>query len=143
MNKAHVLIVDDDRHFLERLGERLESYGFMISTANHGRDALRMAGDTDFDAVVLDVQMPDMDGETVLVEMLGKNPDLRVIMLTGYASIDQGVKAIRAGAFDYLEKPANMTQLVERLRAAHEQRLLLMKKSREPWLISLLKRAFQ
>ena len=143
MNKARVLIVDDDEHFLERLGERLDGFGFIITRARNGQEALRLAGEKEFDAVALDVQLPDMSGESVLAEMLGRNQELRVIMLTGYANIDQGVRAIRSGAFDYLEKPANIQQLVDRLRAAHEQRLLLMNKSKESWLRGILKRAFQ
>jgi DNA-binding NtrC family response regulator len=139
MDQARILIVDDDVSFLARLKARLEAYGFAVNTAADGRGALERTSETEFDAVVLDVQMPGMDGETALAELLKRNVDLNVIMLTGYASIDKGVDAMKTGAFDYLEKPANMTQLVERLRAARQKRLLLLEKDKENKLRDILK----
>ena len=139
MDGASVLLVDDDQGFLFRLKGRLEAYGFKVATATDGNGAVSRAEREVFDAVVLDVQMPGMDGETTLRKLLENNPKLNVIMLTGYANIERGVQALRNGAFDYLEKPADMGALLKRLRDAREKRLLLIEKENEQKIQDVLK----
>lgn len=108
---ARILVVDDElsvREFFEIL---LTKEGYEVVTANDGQDALRLLKDQAFDLVITDLQMKNGDGMTLLRESKKYQPDTAVIMITAFATTDTAVEAMRAGAFDYLNKPFKIEEI--------------------------------
>ncbi|MFO8113636.1 MAG: response regulator [Desulfosalsimonadaceae bacterium] len=126
-----VLLVDDEKDFLEVLGERMKIRGMDVSTAASAREALSLTEDQSFDAIVLDLMMPEMDGLEVLENIKAKNPELQVILLTGHGSIEKGVEAMRLGAMDFVEKPADLESLTEKIKKAQAKKMILVEKKAE------------
>ena len=108
---ANVLLIDDEEQFLEVLGERLETRGLKVNTVTSGEDALTLIDDKNYDAIILDLAMPGIDGIETLKLLKEKNPDLEIIMLTGHATVQKGIEAMKLGAEDFLEKPVALDQL--------------------------------
>jgi DNA-binding NtrC family response regulator len=125
MAEDRVLLVDDEEEFVELLAERMRTRGLTVRTAFSGAEALEMAEQETFDAVVLDMVMPDMDGMETLRRLREKIPELQVILLTGYADLPTGIEAIKQGAVDYLEKPADIGQLMQKIKNAKTRTALL------------------
>ncbi len=120
-DKTRVLLVDDEEQFALNMAKILKVRGFDVSSVFSGFeavDAVKYGGG--FDVVVLDVKMPGMDGVATLVEIKKWAPDTEVIMLTGHATISSGTQAMRKGAYDYLMKPCDIEDLVEKINEAHE-----------------------
>jgi DNA-binding response OmpR family regulator len=116
---ARVLLVDDEVEFLEPMAARLSRRGFECTTAASGAQALAALGSAPFDCAIVDVRMPDMDGLELLRRLRRGWPQVSVILLTGHASIELGVKGMELGAFEYLLKPVEIDDLVDTiLRAA-------------------------
>lgn len=113
-----VLLVDDEQRFVIQLGKLLENRNFQVVTAGDGETALALIAAQAFDAVVLDIRMPVMDGMTVLFHLQKRASPPPVIMLTGHAVLQTGIEAIRHGAFDYLMKPCGIEDLVAKLNVA-------------------------
>ena len=136
---TRVLLVDDEQDFLSVLSERLGNRGVAVETAESGANALELVDKQDYDAVVLDLAMPGLDGIETLKRMLKKNPDLQVILLTGHATIEKGVEATREGAMEFLEKPAKLDLLLEKIGKAREKRVVLVEKRSEQMVTDILK----
>jgi DNA-binding NtrC family response regulator len=129
---ANVLLIDDEEQFLKVLGERLETRGLKVNTVTSGEDALTLIDDKNYDAIVLDLAMPGIDGIETLKLLKEKKPDLEIIMLTGHATVQKGVEAMKLGADDFLEKPVELSVLLERISEAKNKRILILeKKSQE------------
>ncbi len=126
-----VLIVDDEEDFLEIMAERMEGKGMEVTTASTTDEALAILEKESFDAVILDYQMPGMDGFTALKEIKKKKPESQVILLTGFATIEKGVEAMKLGAVDFLEKPANLEILTEKIKQAKTEKMLIVEKQTE------------
>lgn len=124
MAPPRVLVVDDEEDFLETLVNRLNRRGMPAKGALSGPEALQLMTEEHFDVVVLDVRMPGMDGMEVLKEIKDRWPFLEVIMLTGHGSVESGIEGMRLGAFDYVMKPADLEDLLEKIRQASERRTL-------------------
>jgi DNA-binding NtrC family response regulator len=118
MSETTVLLVDDEEEFVTVLAERLERRGLTVDTAPSGETALEKAGSHAFDAIVLDMAMPGMDGVQTLRRLLEINKDIQVILLTGHSTLHQAVEAMKLGALDLLEKPADIEALVAKIDAA-------------------------
>ncbi len=112
----HILVVDDEREFLELMVNRLQKRGFAVSVASSGEQALDMVEKGGFDAMVLDVKMPGIDGIEVLRRAKGIRPELPVLLLTGHASVEAAMTGVETGAVDYLLKPVPINDLIARLR---------------------------
>jgi DNA-binding NtrC family response regulator len=125
MAEGHVLLVDDEEEFVELLAERMRTRGLTVRTAHSGAAAIALLEQESFDAVVLDMVMPEMDGLETLRRLHEKKPELQVILLTGYADLPTGITAIRQGAADYLEKPADINQLLTKINNAKTRTALL------------------
>lgn len=125
MSETRVLLVDDEVEFLAALAERLEIRGLQVDTATSGEVALEKAGARPFDAILLDMAMPGMNGVETLEGLMEINPDLQVIVLTGRATLQQGVEAMKAGALDLIEKPVAIEDLVVRIEEAARRRSAL------------------
>ena len=128
MAKEKVLLVDDELDFTQVLSERMKNRGVDVDTAASGREALEKARGTSYDAIILDLSMPEMDGIETLRHLLGDNPDLQVILLTGYATLQKGIEAVKLGAMDFLEKPAEIQKLIDTIHEAKSNKMLLVEK---------------
>ena len=120
-----VLVVDDERDFLEPLVERLELRNLRATGVDNALDALKHLDANPVDVVVLDVKMPGMDGITALKEIKARHPTVEVILLTGHASVESGMEGLELGAFDYLIKPVKLDELMERILEAHDRRQVM------------------
>lgn len=125
MNENTVLLVDDEADFVAVLAERLSARGLEVDTATSGAAALEKTGEHVYDAVVLDLAMPGLDGLETLERMKATNPDQQVIVLTGRATVAQAVEVMKAGALDLVEKPAEMDELVGLIDDAARRRATL------------------
>ena len=128
MGIENVLLVDDEVEFVEALAERMRTRGLDVEFATNGKDAIERAKTKTFDAVVLDLAMPGMNGIETLKALLEDHPDLQVILLTGQATIGDAVEATRLGAVDVFEKPTDIETLVGKIREARAARLALDEK---------------
>jgi DNA-binding NtrC family response regulator len=117
-----VLVVDDEADFVTTLVNRLRKRNLEVSGVASGEKALGLLDKEPFDVVILDVKMPGMDGVDVLREMKRKWPLVEVIMLTGHASIESGIEGMKLGAFDYIIKPMDIDDLVDKMRKAFEKK---------------------
>jgi DNA-binding NtrC family response regulator len=126
--KAKVLLVDDEEDFLTTLAERLEVRGLKVNTVTRGEDAIAQVDDQNFDLIVLDLSMPGIDGLETLKRIKAKQPDAEIIILSGQGSIKTSIEAMKLGAEDFMEKPVNISELMEKISDAKDKRLLVMQK---------------
>lgn len=113
-----LLIVDDEEEFLVSSSQALNRRGFTVDVAPNGITALEKLDQSEYDAVVLDVKMPDIDGVEVFRQIQKTNPDLPVILLTGHSSISDAFQTSKEGIADYLSKPIEMDDLAKRINQA-------------------------
>jgi DNA-binding NtrC family response regulator len=123
-----VLIVDDDKAFLQILAERMQNRGMEVSTAESAAEALKMLEKESYDAVLLDLMMPEMGGIEALQVMRKKQPEVQVIFVTGHPSVSKGVEAVKLGAMDFIPKPVDMAELTEKIHQAKASRMILVEK---------------
>ncbi|MEJ2587641.1 MAG: response regulator [Deltaproteobacteria bacterium] len=135
-----IMLVDDETEFLEVMSERLTSRGIDVATSTSAEKAIERLGKEQFDAVILDLQMPGMDGLEALKHMKEKRPELQVILLTGHATVEKGVEAIKLGAMDLIEKPADLEALKEKIKKAKEKKMLIVEKENQEKIMDALKR---
>jgi DNA-binding NtrC family response regulator len=126
-----ILLIDDETDFLETLAERMRTRGMDVTTSTSAVEALATVEEKSFDAVVLDLMMPGMDGLQALKIMKEKKPELQIILLTGHATVQKGVEAIKLGATEFLEKPASIEVLTEKIKKAQAQKMILVEKQAE------------
>lgn len=136
--KIKVLLVDDEREFVEALAERLELRDFEVSTAFSGDEALERIGDTD--VVVLDVLMPGKDGLATLHEIKRAKPLVEVIMLTGNATVESAIEGLKNGAFDYLMKPTETKDLIAKIVLAYKRKAEQEERIRQAHIESIMMR---
>jgi len=120
--KIRVLLVDDEAEFVDVLAERLESRDFEVSKAFNGEEALAQIKEKPLDVVILDVQMPGKGGVETLREIKQMKPLVEVIMLTGHATVESAVEGMKMGALDYLMKPTEMKDLIEKIVKAYKRK---------------------
>ncbi len=113
-----VLLVDDEAGFVDVLQKRLGRRGLKITPAISGTSAIKILRENDFDVVILDLKMEDMDGIEVLRIFKKMVPDLPVIMLTGHGSEQAAREGMASGAFDYLLKPCDLDDLLNKINQA-------------------------
>ena len=118
--KISVLLVDDEKDFVESLAERLQIRDFNVTTALSGDEALKLVEDSDFDVIVLDVQMPGKSGVETLKEIKNFEQLSQVIMLTGHATVKTAIEGMKSGAYDYLMKPTDTDELIEMINKAYQ-----------------------
>jgi DNA-binding NtrC family response regulator len=124
--EAKVLLVDDEKDFLESMSERMRLRGMDVTTASSAKEALALIEIDVFDAVILDFQLPEMDGMAVLKKIKAKHPEAQIILLSGHASLERGVEAIKIGASDFLEKPADIEALSKKIKEAKAEKMLIV-----------------
>ena len=118
-NIIKVLLVDDEKGYLNVLSNRLSKRSIEATKAFSGTEAIQILRKKDFDVVVLDLKMEDMNGIEVLKIMKKMAPELPVIFLTGHGSQEAAMEGIALGAFDYLTKPCELVELMDKIHEAH------------------------
>jgi len=126
-----VLLIDDEVEFLENLSERMSVRGMEVSTAQTSDNAVAAVEGEEFDAIVLDLQMPGMNGIEMLKVIKARRPDMQVILLTGQATLEAGIEAMKLGAMDFMEKPADIDSLTEKIKKAQAKKMVLVEKKTE------------
>jgi len=111
LGKARILVADDELSLRLVLQTALNKVGFQVQTAANGKEALRLAQEKDYDVVLLDIRMPEMDGLQAFHEINKIKADLPVILMTAYGSAEIAVEAMKRGAFDYIQKPFNLDEV--------------------------------
>ncbi len=135
-----VLLVDDEKEFLEVMSERMSARGMEVTTAGSAEKALSILEKKSFDAIIMDFQMPEMDGMEALKAIKDKNPELQIILLTGYATVEKTVEAMKVGATDFLEKPADIEALSNKIKKAKAEKMLIVEKQAEDKIKDILQR---
>ncbi len=120
-NIPAILIIDDETNLLKFFEYDIRDLGYQPITAENASQMRRRLGEREYDAVLLDMMLPDADGMELLTEIKQQRPDLPVIMVTAYGTIDRAVEAMRRGAFDFVTKPVDMDRLNGQVRNAVEQ----------------------
>ncbi|HUU33628.1 MAG TPA: response regulator, partial [Vicinamibacterales bacterium] len=123
--QGSVLVIDDEEIMREILETLLTREGYQVRLASSGRAGLDLARSTPFDAVIVDVMMPEMDGLQVLDALRNFDDEMPVIMITAFASMETAVSAMRKGAFDYITKPFKNDEVLVVLKNAIERRRLV------------------
>lgn len=120
--KARILIVDDDPIVRDSLGQWFDSEGYRVDTISSGREALERIDRERWDLALLDIKMPGMDGIQLQGRLREIDPDMPLIIMTGYASVETAVQALKNGAYDYITKPFDPDELVHLVTKALEHR---------------------
>ena len=128
MSGDRVLLVDDEEEFTRALAERMAARGLRVETAPDGEAALARAATKSFDAILLDLSMPGLDGIETLRRLRERHPEIQVILLTGHATVKTSVEAMRLGAVDFVEKPANLDELLARIGEASARKAILVER---------------
>ncbi|TKB10393.1 response regulator [Desulforhopalus sp. IMCC35007] len=136
---AKVLLVDDEEDFTDALSKRLEARNLKVKTVNRGEDAVQMVDEHSFDVIILDLSMPGMDGLETLQRIKENHPDAEIIILTGHASVQSSVKAMKIGAEDLLEKPVDITALLHKIEEAHKKRVVILQKQSKKEIENIIK----
>jgi len=113
MDGKPILIVDDEKNIRMTLSQSLESLGVEMDAAGSGEEALAKLRGRDFGLILLDIRMPGMDGMEVLRQVREVRPDIRIIMITAYGTIESAVEAMKLGAADFLQKPFDPDEIRE------------------------------
>jgi two-component system response regulator HydG len=121
-NKGRILIVDDEDVVRESLHQWFDSEGYQTRAAASGKDALTTVGEEQFDLALLDIKMPGMDGMELQQKLSEADPDLTVVIMTGYGTVETAVQALKHGAYDYVTKPIDPDDLSRLVAKAIEHR---------------------
>jgi len=130
MEKMKMMLVDDEERFLSTTKKLLSRKGYDVITATSGAEALEELRVHNIHVVILDVKMPGMDGLETLKAIKRTYPLVEVIMLTGHGTVDSAVEGLKSGATDYLTKPTDVQDLIEKAEEAFEKRQVLEDKIR-------------
>ena len=125
MRTGSLLLVDDDRHILDCMADWLREQGFSVDEATDCEQAVKLVDSSLYDLVLADIRLGDGDGFDVLSHCRKNHPDVTVILITGYGTVETGIDAIRAGAFDLLTKPLIDEELLMSIDRALSQRKVI------------------
>ena len=130
MEEMKMMLVDDEERFLSTTKKLLSRKGLDVLTAASGSDALEILRTNEVHVVILDVKMPGMDGIETLKAIKRSYPLVEVIMLTGHATVESAVEGLKSGATDYLMKPTDVQDLINKAEEAFGKRKVLEEKIR-------------
>lgn len=122
MKGSKLLLVDDEKIFADNMAALLENRHYKAKAVYDGQTAVEVLKNENFDVVILDLKMPGMDGLSTLREMKRLDLLTEILLLTGHGSIEAAVEALRLGAYDFLTKPCDIDQLVEKIEGAWKKR---------------------
>ncbi|MEZ4524753.1 MAG: sigma-54 dependent transcriptional regulator [Desulfobacterales bacterium] len=126
----NILIADDEKMQRDLLRGFLQKKGYAVHTAADGKEALRLFSELPFQLLLLDHRMPDMNGDEVLARMKKINPLIHAIMITAYGTVGTAVEVMKLGAEDFLEKPVNLLNLLDKIQRI-EQRIMIEEEAAE------------
>lgn len=109
--KGRIILIDNDESLVRVVKKFLERAGHAVDTAASGEEGIRLIGERRYDIVITDIYLPGMDGMAVLEKIKSLNPDLDIVVITGFGSIESAVSFMKAGAIDYISKPINFEHL--------------------------------
>ena len=118
MEKKKALVIDDEQIVLDSVSKILSDENYEVDVSLSGREGLNQAIEEEYDIVLTDIRMPDIGGMRVLRDIKRARPSLPVVMITGYASVQSSVQAMKLGAADYIEKPFTPDQLLNAVASA-------------------------
>ncbi len=121
---AQVLIIDDEESLRKAMAYEIKKVNYGVTMADNGETGCELAKSFPFDIAITDLRMPRMDGIQTLIELKKIDPHIEVIVLTGYATLDTAISCLKQGAYDYLQKPINTTELCLMIEKALEKRRL-------------------
>lgn len=119
---ASILVVDDEEIVLHLVEDTLSDEGYQVTTTPSARQAIQLAAQANFDFILTDIRMPEMNGIELVREIHQINPNIGVIFMTGYANLDTAKQAIKEGAFDYIMKPFELTEIRQAMTRAVQQK---------------------
>lgn len=122
--KIHLLLVDDESEFKEVMQRHLGQAGIRLSVSACCSDALRLLDRHQVDVVIMDMNMPGMNGIQCLRKVKERWPQIEVLILTGHASVKSGIEGMESGAFDYCLKPIDVHELIEKVELAAQKALI-------------------
>ncbi len=128
MRPEHLLVVDDEKRIVENIRLCLEREGFLTSGAHDAESAIELFRHHRFDLVLMDVNMPGISGYDAMEHFFGIDKDIGIIIITGYASVESAIRALKLGAWDYLKKPFEYADLIKTVKNALAQRKLISEK---------------
>jgi len=120
-----ILVIDDERSIRNTLKDILGFEGYQVELAENGKEGIDLVQATDFDIILCDIKMPEMDGLEVLEQIRKVKPESTVVMISGHGTIETAVEAIKKGAFDFIEKPLDLNRLLITLRNASDKTALV------------------
>ena len=123
-DRINILIVDDEEIFLNSMKTRLETRDFKVVAVDRGEKAIEEAKKQSFDVALVDLKMPGINGEETLKELKKVDKWLEVVILTGHGSIESAVECTKQGAYEYLQKPCKLEELLESLKNAYQKRIM-------------------
>src|SRR3990172_11649272 len=118
MSKPKVLVIDDEEIVRKSCKKCLTPEGYEVDVAPNAMEGLSLAEANRYDLILTDLKMPDMDGMEFLIKVRESQPEAKVIMITGYSTVEYAVKAIRSGAYNYIEKPFTPDALITAVKEA-------------------------
>jgi len=116
--RPRILVIDDEEIVRISCKKCLNPEGYDVNVAENGLEGLRLAEANHYDLILTDLKMPDMDGMEFLSKVKEMQPEAKVIMITGYSTVEHAVKAIRLGAYNYIEKPFTPDTLITAVKEA-------------------------
>jgi len=132
---AKILIIDDDESIRRTLSSVLEEKGYIVDTARNAEEALKKSGDSYYNLALIDIRLPDLEGTDLLSKLQETSPEMIKIILTGYPSLQNAIRAVNRGADGYLVKPTDLDDLYkmieEHLKRQEEERRYSEKKVAE------------
>ncbi|MEA3279063.1 MAG: response regulator [Thermodesulfobacteriota bacterium] len=124
MQEIQMLLVDDEDDFRTTLANRLKLRKIDVTDVGSGNEAIDLVKEKSFDVAVIDVKMPGIDGIETLKQVKKIQPAMEIVMLTGHASIESGMEAMKLGAYDYVMKPCDIDELLIKTGDAYQHKLL-------------------
>lgn len=123
---SRILVIDDEKSIRKTLKEVLEYEKYYVDLAENGPEGLELSKKNNYDIILCDIKMPDMDGIEVLEEVQKSGAEAQVIMISGHGNVDTAVEAIKKGAFDFIEKPLDLNRLLITIRNAMDKSELII-----------------
>jgi len=115
---AQILVVDDELLIRDLLYDFFTSQGYKVHMAGDGKEAFKIINEVSFQVALVDLKMPEVDGIQVVSELKRKKPEVPIIIMTAFPSMDSAIESIRKGVFNYIVKPFKMTELAETVKSA-------------------------
>lgn len=137
-DKINLLIVDDEEQFLESISKSLELRSFNVIAVNRGEKAIEAAKNNRIDIALVDLKMPGISGQETLRLLKQQHEWMEVVILTGHGAIDSAVECTKSGAYSYLQKPCELSELLKALQNAYKKKVMNKKKIEEKKMNELL-----